>query len=186
MEGSRVGATPVEAGCALPHLRLPGIEQPEIVLVRAVDGIEVEILNEFWGDHSPNQLIYAFFFLVSPEENPGQHLRFLAQIAERADDEGFIDEWRSARDEQELKEILLRNERYLSLVLRRGTRTEGWIDRKVRDIPLPDGCLVAIIHRNRQILVPRGDTRLQEGDRLTVIGEVPGIRKLRTDLEAEE
>ncbi len=189
MEGSRVGATPVEAGCALPHLRLPGIEQPEIVLVRAVDGIEVEILNEFWGDHSPNQSIYAFFFLVSPEENPGQHLRFLAQIAERADDEGFIDEWRSAPDEQELKEILLRNERYLSLVLRHGTRTEGWIDRKVRDIPLPDGCLVAIIHRNRQILVPRGDTRLQEGDRLTVIGEVPGIRKLRTDLtdlESEE
>ena len=42
LEGTRIGATPVTQGVALPHLRLAGIEQPHLALVRAQSSVHVE------------------------------------------------------------------------------------------------------------------------------------------------
>ncbi|MHB8630011.1 MAG: chloride channel protein [Aggregatilineales bacterium] len=39
----------------------------------------------------------------------------------------------------------------------------------IRELPWPKGSIVATIQRNRQALVPQGDTKLQAGDLLTVV-----------------
>ena len=62
---------------ALPHLRLPGLLSSELVLVRVHDGMQIVILDEFGEEMSQDQPVYALFFLLSSEENPGQHLRIL-------------------------------------------------------------------------------------------------------------
>lgn len=177
LEGSRIGATPVSHGAALPHVRLPELERSEMVLVRSTSGIHVElpVLDGTLQEIGP---IHAFFFFVSPSQNPGQHLRILAQIAGRVDEEHFLEEWLAAEGEQELKEVLLRDEHFLSLRLQRGTGTEVLIGKTLRELQMPEGCLVALIRRRRTTLVPQGYTRLQEGDRLTLIGDTKGIRKL--------
>lgn len=41
-------------------------------------------------------------------------------------------------------------------------------DAFVRDLALPDGCLVTLIVRDREVLVPRGSTQLVAGDELSI------------------
>ncbi len=177
MEGSRTGATPISHGAALPHIRLPEIEKAEMVLVRTIQPCFVNDLN-FSGVTSKQGPIHAFFFLLSPNENPGQHLRILAQIAVRVDDENFIKDWMDASDDQELKEILLRDERFFSLIIRKNTPSSTLIGNSLREIQMPEGCLVALIRRKGETIVPSGLTELIEGDRLTIIGDAKGIEKL--------
>jgi basic amino acid/polyamine antiporter, APA family len=178
LEGTRIGATPVSKGAALPHLRLFGIDRPELVLVRSRAGMHVEV-TDVHGGRAPDQPIHALFFLVSPEAEPKQHLRILAQIAERVDEDGFMRRWQAAGSERELKEILHREERYLSLRVRRDGPGAELVGRALRDLDLPPGALVALIRRRGETLVPRGATVLEEGDRLTVLGAAEDVRALR-------
>ena len=180
MEGSRIGATPISHGAALPHIRLADIKRAEMVIVKAKETCFVEA-PDFSGKISLQGPIHAFFFLVSPSENPGQHLRILAQIAGRVDDEDFLKDWLAANDEQELKEILLRDERFLSLRIRSNSPSSVLIGRSLGEIRMPEGSLVALIRRKGETIIPRGQTVLEEGDRLTVIGDAHGIEKLNNE-----
>ena len=148
-----------------------------MILVRTLQPCFVKALN-FSGKTSMQGPIHAFFYLISPNENPGQHLRILAQIAGRVDDENFIKDWMNATDDQELKEILLRDERFFSLTIRNNTPSSALIGNSLRDIQMPEGCLVALIRRKGETIVPRGLTELMEGDRLTIIGDAQGIEQL--------
>lgn len=178
LQGTRVGATPVSHGVALPHMRLPEIALPEVAIVRARYGVDIDVDDEFLGEPQADDPVYALFFLVSPEENPGQHLRLLAQIAGQMDDDRFMKSWRKAKNEQEMKELLLRDERSISLRIRSDKKTGELAGKQIQEIEIPEGSLIAIIHRKGEIIIPRGRTRLHEGDRLTIIGEPQGIREL--------
>ncbi|MHC5006427.1 MAG: amino acid permease [Planctomycetota bacterium] len=186
LQGTRIGATPVSGGVALPHLRLPGIDAPQMVLVRCPKGVPVPVGDVFGGPESAATDTYAIFFLVSPDKNPGQHLRLLAELAGRVDQDEFIASWLEAGDEQRLKEIMLRSDRYASLPVTRGTATEPLIGRPLRETGFPEGCLVAIIRRQGETIVPRGSTVVLEGDWLTIIGSTRGIGELRQRYGAEE
>jgi hypothetical protein len=164
---------------ALPHLRLEGLDGPALVLVRVANGLADERAPDGpWGEHPPRDPVRALFFLASPERDPAQHLRLLAEIAGRVDDDSFLHEWLAAGGERQLKEIMLRHDRFLSLSVERGRRSGELIERRVRELRLPRGCLIAVIHREGETLVPDGGTVLREGDRITVIGSPRGVRQL--------
>ena len=178
LEGTRVGATPVTGGVALPHLRVPNIEQPLMVIARSRDGITIKIGDVFGGNRE-EQAIHAIFFLVSPESDPSQHLRLLAQLAGHVDQEGFMPKWLTATTNQSMKEILLREDRFASLALISGTATESLVNLPIHKLGFPEDCLVALIHRRGHMVIPRGSTVLEEGDQLTIIGNERGIRALK-------
>lgn len=184
LEGTRTGATPVTHQVALPHLRIDGLAHPEIVLVRSRHGVHIRFTNPLTAHEDDEATVHALFFLVSPEDNPGQHLRILAQIAERVDDDSFPADWDSARDEQGLRDALLRHERYLFVDLRAGDGTAPMIGRRVRDLKIPEGCLITWLRRGEEVIVPRGNTVLQEGDRLTLIGEPADLKAFAKRYEA--
>ena len=140
--------------------------------------IKVEQAEEALFD--PADPIYALILLVSPEDNPGQHLRTLAHIAGRIGEEPFIDVWRSAGDEQALKEALMHPERYLSLVLSGADKTSAFIGQAVRDLNLNAESMVALIKRDGHPIVPEGHTVLREGDQITITGNTADIQRLRT------
>jgi len=179
LEGTRVGATPVTRGIALPHFRLDKVEQTEMVLVRSKPGVHITLIDPLTHKPEEEQIVNALFFLVSPENNPTQHLRILAQIAGRVDDNEFSTLWKNAETEQELKESLLRNEQFLSFTLRKGDSTESIINKSVKLFTLPENCLVVMINRNNKILIPKGDIIFREGDRITIIGEPKKIKELK-------
>lgn len=178
MDGTLVGATPVSKRAALPHLRLLNINHSEMVMVRTHSGVRVDVDTEISDVHATTDEINAFFFLVSPEDNPGQHLRILAQIASHVDDDKFIKRWLEAENEQDLKELLLRDDRYVRLVLRPNSKAEKLIGIAINQLELPEGCLITMIHRQGEIIVPKGDISLQKNDRLTIIGYPAGIQEL--------
>ena len=107
------------------------------------------------------------------------HLRILAQLAGCVEQEGFQEEWISARSHQALREVLLRDDRYLSLVLEPGSSAATLAGKKIRDIGFPTGSLVALVRRGSRTLVPSGSLELESSDRLTVIGDESGISLLK-------
>jgi len=178
LEGTRVGATPVTGGVALPHLRLPELTKPIMVIARSTSGVTIDVGDVFGAVHE-EESIHAIFFLVSPENDPSQHLRLLAQLAGHVEKEGFMTKWLASETNQEMKEILLREDRFMSLQLAIGHPTEPLIDVPISLLSFPEDCLVAIIHRRGHMVVPRGSTVLEEGDQLTIIGDQRGIRSLK-------
>ncbi|MFT4542048.1 MAG: APA family basic amino acid/polyamine antiporter [Planctomycetota bacterium] len=182
MEGTRTGATPVAGGAALPHLRMKEVAHPHLVLVRCRKAMDIPTSNVF-GTPEDTPPIHAIFFLISPEADPGQHLRMLAELASRVDQEDFLSRWLSAAREEDLREIFVHKERTLTIDIMRGGAAEKLIDVEVRDVHLPQGSLIAKIKRGQEVLVPGGDTVLRVGDQLTVIGQRDAIKNLIADLE---
>lgn len=183
LEGTRIGATPVTHGIALPHLRLKGLQQAEMVVVRGLKGIHIKFKNPLTDFEEEEQDVYAVYFLVSPEKDPTQHLRILAQIAGRVEEETFEQEWRNAADEQEIKEALIHEDRCLSIVAGYDSPFSKLINKPLKEIRLPEGCLVAILRRQGQTIIPTGSTVILEGDRLTVIGEPKSMTSLKVEYE---
>ncbi len=175
---SQLGMTAMAHGSAVIHLRTDNVEQPEMVLVRSQDGVSIEHLDDFGDRHAPEESVRAVFFLISPEKNPGQHLRLLAHIAAHVENPDFMSSWLDASNDQKLKESLLRNERYVSVSVKRDDASHVFIDQEILDVELPGGTLVAIVRRGAETFVPRGNTRLLEGDQLTIIGEPEKINRL--------
>ena len=176
-EVKEIGSLPIAKGVSLPHMHLAGIEHPIMVVVRSMDGINTghEGVDSHLLEDGP---IYALFMLISEEENARQHLRLLAQIAVCVDAEDFIENWRSVKNEQALKEILLRDERFLSLRLNAGMPSGKLIGKALKDVYLPESALVVLVRRDGQTHIPHGSTILQENDRLTIIGDPKDIRLL--------
>lgn len=183
MAGTRVGATPVTRGVALPHFRTEMLEQPELVLVRSSYPVHVPGDDPLTDVVEEDKKVKTLFFLVSPESNPGQHLRILAQIAGRVDEDSFQQDWIQAADEQELKEVMLRNDRSLTVNVS-DKEAASWRSSRVMDLGLPGSCLVALVQRDGEVEFPRGSTRFRDGDRVTVIGEPEDIKTLRSQLRS--
>ncbi len=183
MAGTRVGATPVTRGVALPHFRTEMLEQPELVLVRSSYPVHVPGDDPLTDVVEEDKKVKTLFFLVSPESNPGQHLRILAQIAGRVDEDSFQQDWVQAADEQELKEVMLRNDRSLTVNVS-DKEAASWRSSRVMDLGLPGSCLVALVQRDGEVEFPRGSTRFHDGDRVTVIGEPGDIKTLRSQLRS--
>jgi amino acid transporter/mannitol/fructose-specific phosphotransferase system IIA component (Ntr-type) len=185
LAGTKIGMTPVSRGTALPHLRLPGLEKAQLLMARCAPGVEMEgngVSEQAIEAAAP---IQAVFFLVSPEGNPGEHLRLLARIASRVDDDGFLEEWLSARDEQDLKEALVHDDRLCSLTIRSEGPTRDLVGMPLREAPLHDGTLVALVSRRAGVLVPTGSTILEEGDRLTILGAPAALERIRDGFGAD-
>ncbi|NNF05343.1 MAG: PTS transporter subunit EIIA, partial [Candidatus Eisenbacteria bacterium] len=174
LQGTLIGATPVTHGVALPHLRVVGVEHPELVLVRVRLGVTIHLSSPLQKRES-DQEVKAIFFLVSPDADPTRHLRMLAQIAGSVDKDTFDDAWKAARDEAEIKEVLLRDERYRNIVVDTEGKSADLIGKALKDIVIPDGALIALIKRADETVIPRGHTVLQDGDRLTIIGTSKGV-----------
>jgi mannitol/fructose-specific phosphotransferase system IIA component (Ntr-type) len=185
LAGTKIGMTPVSRGTALPHLRLEGLEKAQLLMARCAPGVEMVGSGVSEQAIEAAAPIQAVFFLISPEGNPGEHLRMLARIASRVDDDGFLEEWLSARDEQDLKEALVHDDRLCSLTIRAEGPTRDLVGMPLREAPLHDGTLVALVSRRAGVLVPTGSTILEEGDRLTILGAPAALERIRDGFGAD-
>jgi basic amino acid/polyamine antiporter, APA family len=174
--------TIVPQGAVMPNLRLTNVNHTEIVMVRSKLGVMVNNDNNTLTEKVS---IHAFFFVISPQDNTGQHLRIIAQLINHIETDDFAHAWEIARDEQEMKEILLHSDRLLTLWVNAAGRTKPFVGKQLRDLKLPEGVLVALIRRGNEVLIPRGSTALAEGDRITIIGEPDNIQWLYEEYVSE-
>jgi APA family basic amino acid/polyamine antiporter len=173
------GFIPVAKGAALPHLRVPDLDRPTMLIVRSRPGIPVAVgLPPGETTERPSDRVHAVFFLLSPEDQPGQHLRLLGHLATHVDDVAFVAHWLAAEYAHGLRATLLREEHSLSLYLDPDGRSAPLVGMALKDVDLPDDTLVALVRRSGQGIIPQGSTVFEAGDRLTIIGSPRAIRTL--------
>ncbi len=98
LERNRLGETPADAGVALPHLLLNDVDGFHLVAMRCIAGLEFPMAT---------QPIHAVFMLLGNRANPTQHLRFLAEIARRAENPRFVDDWICAESVDDLAALTI-------------------------------------------------------------------------------
>ncbi len=177
IESGRFGSAPMAHGAVLPHFRSTDIETPEMVIIRSRAGVQAALTEE--EQASTSGIVHAIFLLVSPDDDPGVHLRILAHLAGRLEKDDFLSAWRNAGDQQALKEILLRDDRHFSLRVEPAGPSSELIGSRLQDIGLPQETLVAMVRRRGRVFIPSGQTVFRVDDRLTVLGDPKKIAKVR-------
>jgi amino acid transporter/mannitol/fructose-specific phosphotransferase system IIA component (Ntr-type) len=179
------GFLPVGRGTAIPHLRIEGIDQPLLLLARCRNGLR---FLESTGEPSLREKlaeVRAIFFLLSPQDDPGQHLRILGHLAAVIEGEDFLGRWTAADDEAELKGALLQDDRWIRLRVGQGVGEE-WGGKTLKELGLPEGVLVALVRRNGDAFVPRAGTVLTPGDHLTLIGDPKALREVKSRVPRDQ
>lgn len=160
---------------ALKHVRIDNDMDTEVALVRLQKGLDAE------SDKNEDNKIHCLIYLASSTEKSGQHLRILAHLAEMIDSIDFKERWLKAKDDAELREILLRDERFINITLEKGAKTEKIIGKQVKELDemLPGESLITMIKREGDLIFPHGNTILQENDELSIIGEKEDIDEIK-------
>jgi len=92
------GGTVVQPGFAIPHIVVEGENKFDILLVRAVDGID------FPHAQAP---IRIMFVLAGSKDERNYHLRALMAIAQIAQEKDFEQRWLAARDAAAIRNLIL-------------------------------------------------------------------------------
>ncbi len=168
--------TKLKDGVYFNFVRMKEAQFPEMVAIQSVEGIT---LNQGKEQGVANALI----FLVTPSDRPLLHMRIIGHLAELIEAEDFLNRWKKAQNEKELKQVLLSDERFIHVRLQEHSKSEQFIGNKIMDINLPGECLIAIIERDGKIIIPKGNTLLESGDVLSILGYPNDIKQLKDDLE---
>ncbi len=171
----RPGKVPVAHGAVFLHSRQSHPKAPLMAMARSPAGVRPAFGGEDLLPDRSDQPLHAVFLVVSPSDEPGQHLRLLGQLAARVDERDFLSTWLEARDTEGLKEALLRHEHSVAVRLRGEGPTAELIGKRVTDLELPEGVLIGLVQRKGRNIIPRGNTRLECDDRLMLIGDPEAI-----------
>jgi len=155
---------------ALPHAKIDKADHPELAIIHSEQGIMLEEADE---------PIYAIFVLVSPANNPRQHLRFLAELAKRAEEIDFAGRWRQLSDLKAIHEAFIRSEDHVEVAY----PSSEFDGKRIGDISINRDCLIAIIKRNGDLIVPHGNTKLAAGDKLTIVGKKEAVKETVSKFE---
>lgn len=92
------GGTVVQPGFAIPHIVVDGEKKFDILLVRAVDGINFP--------HAPDP-VRTMFVLAGSKDERNYHLRALMATAQIAQEKDFEQRWLAARDTAAIRNLIL-------------------------------------------------------------------------------
>ncbi|MFO7847094.1 MAG: amino acid permease [Balneolaceae bacterium] len=179
LEDYREGIIPVGNACAIKHVRIKEDVDTEVALVRIKDGMPFENVNLESNQKDLDEKLNSLIYLMSSKKKSGQHLRILAHLAEMIDTIDFNERWLAAKDEAELREVLLRDERFINLTIREDDSTQEMIGKQVKELDLPGSVLITVVKREGSIIYAHGNTKLQKNDRLSLIGEKNEIKKVK-------
>lgn len=98
MNREDLGSTGIGQGVAVPHTRHPTVDRLIGTVALSRRGVDFKSLD---GDP-----VDILFLLVSPPNQPGDHLRALENISRHLKDEGFVRFLRQARNREAVVEVL--------------------------------------------------------------------------------
>jgi nitrogen PTS system EIIA component len=102
LERERLGSTGIGDGIAIPHGKIPGLDQILISFGRSREGIEFEAM-----DGKP---VHLFFLLMAPENSVGGHLKALARISRMLKDPSFRKNLLNAKKDEDLFGIIAKKD----------------------------------------------------------------------------
>jgi len=102
----KLGSTGLGEGIAIPHCRMPEIENINATMLKLEEGVEYEA-----SDDKP---VFFLFCLVVPENSNDDHLELLASLAELLDNEQLRNSIRKSSNARELYQILTQDPKHLA------------------------------------------------------------------------
>lgn len=93
-----LGSTGIGQGVAVPHTRHPTVQRLVGTVALSKRGVDFAALD--------GEPVNIFFLLISPPNQPGDHLRALENISRHLKDEKFVDSLRQARTRDAVVELL--------------------------------------------------------------------------------
>ncbi len=97
-----LGSTGIGDGVAIPHGKIPELDEIIVAFGRSMEGIPFDSL-----DGKP---VHLFFLLLAPENSSGQHLKILAKISKMLKDVDFRKKLLKAKSQSDLYKIILDQE----------------------------------------------------------------------------
>lgn len=156
------------------YFTLPNIKRPELIIFRMKNLVDLEI-------EGVNEQLCLYAILVTPEDEEGLDIRLLGHLAETVQAKSFVKRWMSAKTQKELRQPLLTDEHFTDIKVKRSKLLAPYVGQKIRDLSLPNSCLITIIYRNQKIIIPHGDTVIEYEDEFLMIGEPVDIKTLISD-----
>jgi nitrogen PTS system EIIA component len=105
MERERLGSTGIQDGIAIPHGKVPGLEEIVVACGRSLPGIDF--------DAHDGQATHLFFVLLAPEDAAGQHLKVLAKLSRLLKEATFRDRLMKAKTAEEMHEAIAQEDEKL-------------------------------------------------------------------------
>lgn len=158
-------------GVVAIYTSFESIKKAEMVAFRFKEQTDLEL-------PSMNSRSNALIILITPKENAGLDMRLVGHLAEIVQAEHFLPRWLNAKTDKELHEILISDEHFAHLTVTENSYFSVNIGSTIEDIDLPGNCLIAIIYRDGDLIIPHGNTELERGDELSIIGDPADIKSL--------
>jgi len=98
-EREALGSTGIGDGVAIPHGKVRGLREIVVAFGRSRNGVDFQSL-----DGKP---VHLFFLLLTPEDNPGDHLKVLARISRILKNPVLRENLRTALPSQEVRKFIL-------------------------------------------------------------------------------
>ncbi|HQQ86804.1 MAG TPA: PTS sugar transporter subunit IIA [Smithellaceae bacterium] len=95
----KLGSTGIGDGVAIPHGKIPVLEDLVVAFGRSKEGISFDAI-----DGKP---VHLFFLLLAPENSAGQHLKALAKISKMLKAVDFRKKLMDAKSSEDLYKIII-------------------------------------------------------------------------------
>lgn len=98
LEREELGSTGIGSGVAIPHCKLPRLDDPVLAVGITRRGIDYGAVDD--------KPVRIFFVLISPEGTPAEHLRVLADISRWVRSDSNVAAILEQRDRERIYELL--------------------------------------------------------------------------------
>jgi len=102
VERERLGTTGIGDGVAIPHGKLPDLDQPVVSFGRSKKDLDFDAID--------GQPVHLFFLLVAPENSSGAHLQVLAKIARILKNSAFRKRLLEAETRQDIYQTIIQTD----------------------------------------------------------------------------
>jgi len=176
---------PIGDGVYLSITVVENLDQPELVVCRF--GPEVD-LSTVDIDIAVDDLqdAHTLFFLVSPSQPVGLDLRLAGHIAKVVQSDNFTDRWLQAKNDKALNAVLMRDDHFYHGPVETLPFLVEQLGRTVSELEMPTSCILALIERDGELVIPTPDVTILAFDGVAIIGEPDDIALLNEGLDPFE
>ena len=165
----------------------PAVEQPELIVLRFGPETELDIIDvDVEGQVDDMSRAHTLLYLIAPPRPAGLDLRLAGHIAEVVQSDHFTERWLRAQDEKAMNAILMRDDHFYHGPVETMPFLVEQLGRKVSELELPSSCILAIIERDGELVIPTPDVMLLAFDGVAIIGEPDDIQLLNEGLDPFE
>ena len=98
LKREELGSTGIGRGIAVPHTKHPSVDQPVGAVGVSPTGVDFQSLD--------GEQVQLFFMLISPPDQPSDHLRALENISKQLQDETFCRFLKQSKTAEDIQQIL--------------------------------------------------------------------------------